>query len=114
MQLTVNAKGSFTADCQQAALAALGGSGSGDAELRRALLAAAEAELASKPTTLADDERLLQARCGRAQRALPGPAKMLRCMYDHAGHSTLPPPLHSFVPPFPLGTSLSPCRRRTS
>lgn len=62
-QLTVNAKGSFTAECQAAARAALGGSGVDDAALRAALLAAAEAELGGKPTSIADDERLLQVRC---------------------------------------------------
>ncbi|PRW57714.1 SET domain-containing [Chlorella sorokiniana] len=60
MQLTVNAKGSFTAECQAAARAALGGSSVQDDQLRTALLQAAEAELASKPTSAADDERLLQ------------------------------------------------------
>ena len=59
LQLLVNAKGSFTADSQAAARAALGGSVD-DAQLRQALLAAAEAELASKPTSAADDERMLQ------------------------------------------------------
>lgn len=60
MQLTVNAKGSFAADCQAAARTALGGSSVDDAALRAALLVAAEAELAGKPTSAADDERLLQ------------------------------------------------------
>jgi hypothetical protein len=59
LQLLVNAKGSFTADSQAAARAALGGSVD-EAQLRQALLAAAEAELASKPTSVADDERMLQ------------------------------------------------------
>lgn len=60
LQLTVNAKGSFTAESQQAARSALGGGSVDDVALRQALLAAAEAELASKPTSAADDERLLQ------------------------------------------------------
>ena len=59
LQLLVNAKGSFTADSQAAARTALGGSVD-DTQLRQALLAAAEAELASKPTSVADDERMLQ------------------------------------------------------
>ncbi|EFN55457.1 hypothetical protein CHLNCDRAFT_52262 [Chlorella variabilis] len=60
VQLVVNARGSFTAECQQAARVALGSGGASDAQLRQALLAAAEAELASKPSSAADDERLLQ------------------------------------------------------
>ena len=64
VQLCINAKGSFTAECQQAARAALGSGGGeaavDDGALRRALLAAAEQELASRPSSLADDERLLQ------------------------------------------------------
>ena len=58
-QLTINAKGSFAAESQAAARAALGGGSVSDEALRAALLAAAEAELASKPTSIADDERLL-------------------------------------------------------
>lgn len=59
MQLVVNAKGSFTAECQVAAREALGPAVS-DEQLRQALLSAAEAELAGKPSSAADDERLLQ------------------------------------------------------
>lgn len=60
LQLILNAKGSFTAECQAAARTALGGSSVDDATLRQALMQAAEAELASKPTSVADDQRLLQ------------------------------------------------------
>ncbi|KAL4858313.1 Histone-lysine N-methyltransferase setd3 [Chlorella vulgaris] len=59
VQLVVNAKGSFTAECQVAAREALGPAVS-DEQLRQALLSAAEAELAGKPSSAADDERLLQ------------------------------------------------------
>ncbi|KAL4418760.1 hypothetical protein ABPG77_005771 [Micractinium sp. CCAP 211/92] len=60
VQMTVNAKGSFAAECQAAVRGALGASGGDDAAVRRVLYEAAEAELASKPTSAADDERLLQ------------------------------------------------------
>jgi hypothetical protein len=80
VQLVVNAKGSFTADSQQAARGALGGSSVSDAQLRAALLAAAEAELAGKPSTAADDERMLQV--GGGWGALPATSLAWQCLVD--------------------------------
>ncbi|KAL4457348.1 hypothetical protein ABPG75_012213 [Micractinium tetrahymenae] len=60
VQMTVNAKGSFTAECQAAVRSVLGAGGGDDTAVRKVLLEAAEAELAGKPTSAVDDERLLQ------------------------------------------------------